>query len=412
VNDIEPDAHEIALGTSRCLYSLTARYATVTGNHTQDFTHQAMLKLIAGLAPNLKAVSIRRKRPRPNLAIPTSPGHACESLKSSEIQTSQGLLALGSLRILRMNSYSNAGFYRLAQKIDISVLRVLDLCQYTVDVGTLNYLASECRLSSLKEFSFSLGDFDRASPKTYDDVICRLLRSLLLLTCFNLTGYVTQAVFDAIISNHGSELQNMQLKMNTLHINSIILTHQDIKIISDVCLKLETLAISIPRSGGDRNEVAIYQSIGLIKSLRHLILQLDACLPPIDSINNESKDDGEDEDEDDERYETSNYDGQTPNDPRFDEFQAELYRYQISNARRLRNGHIMNAMINSTLDESLARAIFRVMDSSKAGAPTRLQTLHLCTVGGSVCDYRMMIPGGFGELVGATRVIAASSRVF
>jgi hypothetical protein len=368
VGDTEPDAHEIALASSPCLYSLKATYNMVTRDHILDFTRDAILDLVNGLAPNLKRVSTTQTRTKATRRIPISPTNPCKSLRKQPNHVHQNQVsAAGSL--LSLSLHSDQDFARWARVTDLSKLRVLTIWRFAINLQAFDYLEHHCSLPSLKELSLRVEHAPQGSQHTYDAAVGRFIRSLTLLTHLELSGGVTRVVFEAVISQHGGSLQNLQLHIIELNTNNAVIQQSDVQLISEKCLKLQTLAINVPRSCGDANEVAIYQSLGRIRKLRDLTITLDASCRDVGRIL--------DMDEEDRKYESGGYDGETENDPSFNEFQAAFYPYKIGNYRKIRNGHVMNSLINSALDETLAQSIFGVISSSKPATTLPLESLDL-----------------------------------
>jgi hypothetical protein len=115
---------------------------------------------------------------------------------------------------------------------------------------------------------------------------------------------------------------------------------------------LEDLMLNpIPRSKGDVQEVAIYKTVGAIPKLQRLSLTLD-------SSNLSLIWEGED----------------ILKDPSFDEFHQ---KFQVATSGtssvpyQSRYGHIRNALINSALDETLARGIFNCISHRNLFLPPR-----------------------------------------
>jgi hypothetical protein len=407
VNFPEPDAHEVALSTSPCLYSIKASYSHTTRDNTINFTHNAVLEMIAGLAPNLRKLSLHWTRPPARARSPTLPGNACRSLKPQQHRDTQIQgSSLGSLEELHVNNPMIGDMASWALATDMSVLRVLTIQDDHIDVRTLDYLASHCNLSSLKELSFSTLHFAAYQPQTpVDDGICRLLRNLPPLTHFRLNGNITRVIFDAVISHQGSELQELNLNVTEFHIKNVILGQHDIQMISENCPKLESLAISIPRSGGDADEVAIYKSLGSIKRLQRLSLKLDASSLEVAWIYNQT--------EEHDKYKGGGYDGETDNNSSFDSFQADFYPYKLaSGGRKLRNGHVMNSLIKSAMDENVARSIFEVITSGKPAGSVALESLSISILGGHVFGHASALYGEGSQGIGIGNVITAISRAF
>jgi hypothetical protein len=407
LNNPQPDPHEVALGTSPCLYSLDACYSLIRPNITKNYMHDVVLELVSGLAPNLSKVSIRWVRTKASALVPTPLPNACRSLKPRQHGTSQIRSSdIGSLEELHIDIRIHADIPSWTVATDFSVLRVLKIQRDAIDIQTLGYLANHCNLVSLKELSFKtlhLRPYRSQTP--VDDGVCHLLRSLPPLSHFSLDGHITREIFDAIISHHGHALQELQMNITAHHIQNIVLRQQDILAISEKCQKLESLAISIPRSTGDADEVAIYRSLGFIKQLKHLTLKLDASRLDVAWVYDPADEDA--------KYDRGGYDGETESDISFDDFQASFYPWKTyGDGRKLRNGHLTNALIQSALDEKLACSIFKVISSSKSAGSIPLESLEISSVGGHAFSYNSTIRGDVHSGPGLMAVLTAVSRMF
>ncbi len=127
----------------------------------------------------------------------------------------------------------------------------------------------------------------------------------------------------------------------------------------------------MPRSKDDAGEVAIYKALGSLSKLQSMFLTLDASDCGIFM----------DDDDDDE----------TPNDSSFDNFDQQFFDDPRGSYRKPRNGHVRDAFINSALDETLARAIFRSISTTKTSGALPLERLKLrVTDGGCFGDSFML----------------------
>lgn len=152
--------------------------------------------------------------------------------------------------------------------------------------------------------------------------------------------------------------------------------------LADACPGIEHLTLQIRRSLGDADEVAIYRALGRFPSLRHLSLTLDLSPPPWTLTGPPETAGG----------------APTPDTVVEDHFDLFDARYEDGYGLRLkpyRRGHVLDILVNSAVDETLARAIFSAVDSAKArnhrdgvvfvgaaAAVYRLQTLVLRSASG------------------------------
>lgn len=182
----------------------------------------------------------------------------------------------------------------------------------------------------------------------------------------------------------GSNLRTLEL--STRRRSSIWepLKDEILRHISKCSPHLESLAVEVRRSRGDAAEVARYRALGRLPWLRHLDLTLDAAPPGFFYSW-------------DANGVMTHYD--TGIETWFDE---QDKHYLDGNLHPLREGHARDFLINSAIDETLARSIFEVIDGAKAKrsdgvAPVPLERLKLRVSGGSSFKERRAInsPTGY-----------------
>jgi hypothetical protein len=134
------------------------------------------------------------------------------------------------------------------------------------------------------------------------------------------------------------------------------------------CPHLKELTIPIPRTCGDKDEVAIYRAIAL-PHLQHINIILDARNPDFF------------EDEDTATFDES----EVPTDPDFDAWDNEfLDDWAPEQGVGPRKGHIRKAFINSAIDSTLVESIFWLIDGAKPAGSFPLEEVRFATK-----------PGGF-----------------
>lgn len=72
-----------------------------------------------------------------------------------------------------------------------------------------------------------------------------------------------------------------------------------------------------------------------------------------------------------------------PNDSSFDDFDQQSFS-KWNAWRNPRKGHIRDAFINSAVDETLARSIFRTISSGKPNGSVTLERLKVRVSGGGI----------------------------
>jgi hypothetical protein len=344
------DAHELTLAMSPCLHSVRVRYDELDDMEgIPNYHAEATMRLVAGMAPNLKEVHMLHDV------------GAWPPWKGFTLDKERHRFSPGSLRFLQLESYSSI-MKELVEDwrahTDFSVLRVLKL-QNVLEEDALNFLAMNCRFPSLVTLALRLcnRDLQRQPTINYDDITSRFLRSLPHLSTIELVGQVSNVIFDSVLDHHGSSLR----KLWVLPLTYQSLTQRDIRRIRDHCPLLEDLRLTIRRSRGDATEVATYKALGSLPKLRHLSLGLDATGYDV----------------------LSDAFVVIPDDPSFDEFDQQYFKVLGGhNYRNPRNGHLQDAFINSALDETLARAIFRTISLGKRDGSLPLERLKVRVNGG------------------------------
>ncbi|KAL4882451.1 hypothetical protein BJY04DRAFT_41431 [Aspergillus karnatakaensis] len=267
------DAYQRTLATSPSLSSI--RVAMSDTDSGKFFTERAVLCLAAGLAPSLREVCIDyRYQNRSN----HDSSHPSEDLLSELPSPSNSLRSLALCNPLLENiqkwndhvPFTNLTTFQLRSKLSSHLLS---------KIGTYN-------LTSLKSLvlHFEQGIIPRRRlgvveglDKHPDTLLCRLppLESLLI------TGYLAEQPISLPLEHHGPTLKKLGLLFSRpTEERPRLGPHVAPYLIKDIrahCPRLRHLAIQIPRTQGNKAEVAIYRSLN-IPSLARLDLDLD-CTP-------------------------------------------------------------------------------------------------------------------------------------
>ncbi|KAL1864706.1 hypothetical protein Daus18300_007508 [Diaporthe australafricana] len=315
------DPHELAVATSPCLYSVKLRCGPYDEDGEPDQNPQAIWELVAGLAPNLKEVSVlylpitKYQYPSGEQRWQGLPGFARGQTGSLTLLSVAGIVPppLESLHILLMRRH------HVSENVDPH--------------------ANDKHINAATAF------FDSLRP----------LRKL------SVAGSILPEILDAILSRHGRTVVDLKLcpfedpwarMTDYIPYVPMTITKAHILQINDNCPALESLSIYIKRTKSDASEVELYTSLARLRPLRSLFLTLDCSNWRV-----RRDPDLEDEawfDEDDKRK----FDGSW---------------------RALRRGHVRQSFINCAVDETLARSIWDVIATRKDGK--RLLSLKLHTTG-------------------------------
>ncbi|KAI1107877.1 hypothetical protein F4804DRAFT_296215 [Jackrogersella minutella] len=323
-----PDSHELLVATSPCLYSINMR---VSGASDGLPIHHigAVLRLVAGLAPNLKEVHLFR-------------GHKSswnEDEEHSSFDPPWGNLPIaracpweqGSLSCLQLWGRAVTGqvLADWSTHTNFAVLRTLKITGQLTEDALNNLASSHHKFPSLKALALTLKvptNYERTRYyKLARRFVCRLKR----LRSLEIRRWSHHIDLDTILS---SRLRTLRL----VSCQGKHLTLQDITQIRERCPLLQDLTLTVRRSKGDANETAVYRELGKFPKLEHLCLEMDALLPP--------RVRGKD----------------VPPDPSFNNYDREP-----STLRHYKKGHIRDFFINNAMDDDLALAIFKMISKIK-----------------------------------------------
>jgi hypothetical protein len=261
---------------------------------------------------------------------------------------------------------------------DFSILEMLKLEPY-ISQDTFAYLAANSSLPSLKRLVLRLAGrhIDRRQTNEFFDIARSFLYQLPPLETLELTGELFRLNMNSILGHHGAALRQLSLSPSE---GDKALSPEDITKIGTLCPLLDDLVLTLHRSKGDATEVACYKALGSIQRLENLSLTLDALNHAIPLSNAHV---GYDDDDDDAEY------PEIPNDPSFDDFDRQFFKGGFLSRRDQRNGHVRDAFINSTVDVTLARAIFWTVSEGKAVGSFPLERLRIQGSGGGNFENRI-----------------------
>ncbi|KAI1841126.1 hypothetical protein JX266_012661 [Neoarthrinium moseri] len=356
-----PDAHEMAVATSSSLQSIGVRWVFRDSNGLDDYNEEAVVSLIGGLAPNLKTLRMVHCRAASSAALhrargtPRKPwsgfgkGFWTNRLpKGSETVPA----SLESLTLSRYGPITSDYLVKWQKHTPFAALRYLDL-QAGVNGEALRWAAVNASFPQLSELRIKIDRDDETEPKPDFASDCvAFFSSLLPLDKLLLSGSIDPEVFDCIVGRHGKTLRQLSLSPHESSYSTTrcdrptVFTRDDVIQLQASCPVLEELAMPIKRYKGGKPEVEIYRALGKMKWLTTLFLNLDCS-------NTSVLLDGD----------------ETPNDPSFDSYMQEFWGSGLQ--RRPRNGHVRDALVNSAVDERLARAIWDTISTARVGRPLK-----------------------------------------
>ena len=363
------DHHEHRLITSPCLSTIRAKYDTgYDSDGIEDYNEDALLRIIGGLAPNLRAVYTYSMGAQGSLAQEIAMKTPCKPWKGFSFESKKAPSSTGSLRYLRLGPMGDPSVpfaKALSASTNLDNLHTLEL-ERNIDESALQHFTN-LRFPLLVSFSlrFQSNGYKESCTEQYSEAANTLLRALPGLSRLKVRGAIRKANFDTIMDYHGPTLRTLSISTCSQP-GWFKISHVEVTQLSQSCPRLDELQLRVTRSLGDKAEVAIYRALGEIKTLRSLTLTLDASQTQLFP---DSEDDAEEP-------------PTPPNDSEFDYFDQQIYDVSDFAFLKPRIGHVRRALMNSALDEALCRAIFQCISSTKPERSALLEQLKLHIQGG------------------------------
>lgn len=365
-------AEQVELITSPLLHTIYLRDRSQEGygpDGTPTYGADAVRRIIAGLAPNLKKVAVLNTHAgwSPALAEALAqerPAWLGFALPDNETTKR----TKGSLDYLQLVSFEPLNDVREWMScIDDSTLRVLKL-ERLVSENALKYLATECRFPKLETLVLNMVTTNVSSPlpRSLWSATGNFLLTLPPLLALGLPGTTNSTLLRPVFEHHGASLRTLWLSGETA-------SPKLIKHLVQSCPSICKLGLQIQRSKGDATEVTTYATLGSLPKLQDLSLTLDCSDTRVLA-------EQEGDDDPDAKLES-------PNDPSFDEFDQQMLLAQLDYSRYPRRGHVRDAFINCAVDGDLARSIFTAVSlgKDKGASSLLLSRLKISVTGG--CNF-------------------------
>lgn len=357
----ESDHYEFALVTSPCLYSIT------TSEFSHDWHMQSLYRVVSHLAPNLQRVLIYYATAYGDIEW-LQPRSVPPAWKGFSLDDSKITNRRGSLSILE-DREGTPDLQEWSVFTDIAALRILKLGGPSItDLNWMieNHPFQAVHTLELHVYDRHLSDDIQAE---YYLLVAAFISCLPPLKSLFLSCHFNHHTFKAILETHGVFVRHLDLS-SVKCLYSSTETGFVLGLISQIqcsCPLLEDISFKIPRSKGDITEHRIYRTLGAMPRLQNADLILDCanrdCVVHIEEGHHE-----------------------IPEDPSFDEFGQLWCSPNTAEDEHWvpRNGHVRDNLINSAVDETLARAIFQSISSAKIGDHfIPLQSLRLRPSDGS-----------------------------
>ncbi|KAF1818067.1 uncharacterized protein K489DRAFT_135715 [Dissoconium aciculare CBS 342.82] len=276
-------AHELALATSPSLRTLTLLYDLVDDGGNQDYHAPAVRAMARGAAPNLREVHILQSRRLSSKRGHWARGQPRQKYRRSLIPVPPSEPTKGVLDTLTIFWDDRGESIRTWHTvIDFSRLRALHLHDCITSTN-LDWMATNCEFSSLESLVLSPShSLDFVSlDESVDSAVDSFLGNLPPLRSFRLIGYDNGHVIGPFLTHCGATLREFRLahpdeddagydSSKERFINTAMLD-----ILQTHCPNLEILSIPSLRAHGDSWEVAFYRRLGQLPRLRRLHLRFD-----------------------------------------------------------------------------------------------------------------------------------------
>lgn len=373
-----PYPYELELATYPALHRVKVGCSRRDTNGDDDFNIEAVMELVAGLAPNLQEVII--------LSLSPAASHRYFR-RRDEWQGLPGFAGKkkGFLTTLQLKGWSDLVsptlLQRWARHTDFNCLQHLQLWggRKTHSVGltgeTMEWMAQNHSFPRLKTLGVYLYRDDMFHERPhYSDNAVSFFQAFPALEELTVHGPIDVHIFQAIICHHGQKLRKLALHPSEANPSSRVtngreqreipleLTKKLISQIQAQCPLIEDLALPIKRDLSSASEASLYRSFSKMPKLTSLLLNLDCSnwhviLDPSYSPGF-TGDDAEPV-----AYDTHYHEG-----------------LEIDHALPVTKGDLNKTFINAAVNEALARSIWELVSIRKTGA--RLERLKLWTTGG------------------------------
>ncbi len=338
------DLDDYALATSPSLSSIVVQVCGLETDGKVNYTEDAVMRMITGMAPSLAHVWLIQKmagdsldyREAVRLGKPAWGGFFPGTAKADEPQ------ALGSLRSLVFIGHVPYGIANWRCYTDLTNLRCLTVSWERGHSVALAEMAMRGDLKSLDTFELS-GIEDETDQA--QEALNRILKSLNPLQRLNLSGYISNEAFDIVLHRHGGALHSLSVQpyrddesRNPL----VVFSEAVVQRLAEQCPNLEQVWLQVNRTQGDDRETGIYRSLSRLPRLRHAFLRLWFSVGP-----------------DEEFWDETN--GEHP------------FSLNYISSEEIPFDYLREAFSNSAIDSTLALAIFNLISSGGSLRYLRLE---------------------------------------
>lgn len=375
------DLNEFALVTSPCLYSINVLCARYQPSELMlphgpqqpmyvDYNQEAVKSIVGGLAPRLRHVSMAPTRAditrirAGGFGIPRPPWQGFFPSQSSKSEPGTGhleslILFSGISRHWRKcNDFESLHHLKMFHHITVS-----DLLKMAA-MGAEGKFAS---LASLDLSSWEMHDDDAAEIAQAKSQILQTVKPLERL---RLQGFLDEGTLDTITRRHAKTLRRLRFEpVHTFGFSPgpFVVSQYHVQELAEQCTRLEHLELLVPRREGNEDEVATYRALSRFPRLSRLDLHLDCSSAHVPGHLRRPG--------------------------------PEELAVNLDSSYRVTLPVYRTALINASVDSTLALAIFRIIGSGNTLTHLRILVEGTCDFGHSD-QYRMSGLGDFMAWVG------------
>ncbi|RYP31403.1 hypothetical protein DL767_005803 [Monosporascus sp. MG133] len=295
LEDIDED--DYALVTSPCLYSLAVSCCGYDSGGNFEYHEEAVWSMVASTAPKLRHVLVWSEVPGDTLearALYGARRRPWQGFFPSRVDTpADPPVSKGRLQALRLagRPLDTRRLEVWNSHTDFSKLCSLQIHDISLDaLEVLVRVARSDNVKSLHTLALSIAPFGESLLQTSEPSVDVLLQTLRPLQNLELTGFIGESTFMAILHHHGATLAKLKLIPDFQRLRStgppmrFVISYSHIQDLQKQCPGLRELELLLPRSKGDQQEVDIYRTLGALPRLKRLSLLLDCSKHDITGV--------------------------------------------------------------------------------------------------------------------------------
>ncbi|KFY18083.1 hypothetical protein V492_00153 [Pseudogymnoascus sp. VKM F-4246] len=365
LHDVDPD--EFALATSPCLHSIIVPISHWDSDGDLDYNEEAVLRMVAGVAPRLAHVWMRPSHPGNSIALqeairlprPDWPGF----FPGAGVADEHVMGSLQSL-IISDSGAPHTEISNWSRRTDFSKLCRLSIQWNDYSRGVIT------SLQKLKEIAQGSGfkclhtlvlSLPHGNNRPMQDALISLLGHLNSIETLDLNGFIGSGTLESALISHGGNLRRLRVtpyRQNGTRRPMVEFSEAVVQRLVELCANLEQVEFPINRTHSDSRETGIHRALGRLSRLKHVLLKLKFSIGTVKEAEEVLEETPDNEDE--------------------EEWCMRITRDDIPVAADIQDG-----LKNGAIDSSLALSIFNLISS---GSNLRYLKLQIEQTEGPRCD--------------------------